>query len=246
MSSDTIFISSHSSSIFTLFKVLSLRQDSLDDGKRWYCMGNSSLLLYFKCMGLSDDKILSVILQLDFLQCVVPGYNAMKNKSNPSREIKERISRIKTVFSPEITLFELQKFGFDLYFPVWDVEEKKCVILNKDNYHGGFLDAVLISLCNIGLYETYEVMGKIYSSMSPIDPIPKEVDADLYIVEECKVEEGKETPFKDGEIIRMREFANRLRYKLESIPPYKLLKYESVYHKKELTTWEKSMMANEI
>lgn len=233
---DTVFISSHSSSIFSLLGVLENMSEELSSIRKWICMGNSSLIMLFKCMSMSNKCIFEKLCSLDFLQTVVPGYNYSGNSGGIDIFIEKiiRIIEENDLIKPDMRLDQIEKIsGYDLIFPVYDLKEEKMKLLSKSNFSGSILDVIMIQISGLGLFENYQTDGSTFCSMSNIDPIPIIQPNIYYIIESAKVKESNKTPFSYGEIYRMKEFIRRLKYRTNSLTSnYKTI-YDSFYYKGE-------------
>lgn len=177
---NAIFLSSYGSSVYTTLGALKRIERIVKKTVVWNCMGNSSLILFFKCLGYSYDQILEYI---DDFELVVSMYNysslLIENDENKLKYIQSWLFKhIKSndYLDKDSTLQDVySKTGFFPCFIIWDSKSKDIITLNpKEHSNFKFIDCVLSTLCGIGTFKFFKLNGMIVKNLFAINPCPLE------------------------------------------------------------------------
>ena len=138
----------------------------------WISASAGSLIVFLKCLGFNYDQIIEKIIELDCITGVVYGGSLEPGASgNVKQEIEkwmEDILETKKVFGPNVTLKQIYKLT--RIFPIFMSSEGS---LNaSDTGDIKLIDAVLASMCNIGVFENHTINGKEYTSFLKFDVFP--------------------------------------------------------------------------
>ena len=179
MKVDSIFLSSYSSNIFCLLGLLEKIKPDLERVEFWSCLGNSSLILFFKVLGYNYLKSFDELKKVPFIEEMTTGFNLfLEDEENKKAILKSfLLSYLKnsTIFNEKTTLEEVKKLTkISLCFPLWDEEKEKEKVLDEvDTPEVLFIDAVLASLTCLGIYSNYIIDKKVYKNLQMINPFPK-------------------------------------------------------------------------
>jgi len=172
-----VFLSCTGSSIYTTLGSLKRMEKILKNVVIWNAMGNASLILYFKCLGISYDRMID---ELNELKLIINMYNYSsllnENENDKLRYIENFLLNYlnDSYLTKESTLQDVYtKTGFFPCFIVWDSTNKKITTLNPKTYPSyKFIDCVLSCLCGIGLFKHYKLQNVVIKNVFAIDPLP--------------------------------------------------------------------------
>lgn len=146
----------------------------------WNVVGNSSLIIFLKCLGNSFSDMIDI---LDDLELTVSMYNysslLIEDETHKKKYIKSWLidcMKNNNYLDKNSTLADVYaKTGFFPCFIVWNAVTKKIENINpKTHPNFSFIDCVLCCLCGIGTYKHHSVENDIYKNIFAIDPIPCE------------------------------------------------------------------------
>ena len=175
---DNIFLSSQGSDLFVNLGALDAMKEKLSGIERYNVCGNSSLIVFFKCLGYTFRQIYELLKRYDFLIGMINGFSLLpENEENKHKYIRswlEDILESRELFKKNVTLKEIKRLtNITPCFLVWSRTDKKIVnISHENNPDLSLIDCMMVSLCGIGLYNTYEINSSIYSNMFAIDSFP--------------------------------------------------------------------------
>lgn len=223
---NSVFLSCFGSSIYTTLGALNRINRILKKVVIWNVVGNASLIIYFKCLGVSYNDTVKL---LDDFELTITMFNysslLIEDEDYKKRYIKDwLITHIENnkYINKESTLQNVySKTGFFPCFIVWDSVNKKIVNLNpKTHPELSFIDCVLSCLCGIGTYKHYKMDNLVIKNVFAIDPIPleykfqlteKELDY-LYIINKNQLKNADLSslgPFVDIQNNLLEEYLDR-------------------------------------
>lgn len=174
---DSIFINSSGSNIFTTLGSLDKLKTTLENIKIWNVTGNASLILYFKILGLTYKQTYDKIKNFDLINSLINGHSFFPEDEDEKKEyLKEYLTKSnkKSLIKADSNLKEIQNLtGLSPCFIVWNRSKGKIENLNcEDNPNIMLIDAIMATLCNIGVYKTYTINNEDYSSLENIECFP--------------------------------------------------------------------------
>lgn len=140
----------------------------------WTAGGAGSLIVFLKCIGMNYDQIKTKILELECLPILVYGGN-LEPTNTTKEQISEWIDIIlgqSKIFSKDVTLKEIYKMM--RLFPSF-ITSEGILDPTKDV---SLKDAVLCSMCNIGVFPKHIVDDTVYTGISKYNPFPFNIDSD--------------------------------------------------------------------
>jgi hypothetical protein len=154
----------------------------------WTSASAGSLIVFLKCLGFNYDQIIGKLTLLGCLTSIVYGGSLEPGSSNDiKQEIEgwmEDILESKKLFGKDVTLKEIYKLT--RIFPNF-ISSKGS--LNPSSAAGDIKlrDAVLSSMCNIGVFEEHIIDGVEFSPFLKFDPYPyKNFDLEIDGISEPK------------------------------------------------------------
>lgn len=147
----------------------------------WTSASAGSLIVFLKCLGFNYDQIIENLTSLGCLTSIVYGGSLEPGSSNDiKQEIEDWMEDIlgsRKVFDKDVTLKEIYKLT--RIFPVFMTSDGS---LDPSSYTGNIKlkDAVLASMCSIGVFEEHTIDIKEYTSFLKFDPFPyKKFDLEI-------------------------------------------------------------------
>lgn len=225
---DTIYISCHGTSIYTLLGYMERHAIDCKKYATWYCFGSSVLVPFLKFLGKTYFEIFGMLSHedFDFLQLLVPGRSiASKPQEKVKNNIRETISDIMKQHVSQTQFENLERFydmtGCDINVSIWDEKNKRHVFINRHNFKGEVLEVIMIALCCSSYYYDYEIIDHVFSDSSwvvhPFDFFMKSSQKSLGLF--CMysfVDDDVITAFTSQEKAIMKQFINYNNYKFVS------------------------------
>ena len=172
-----VFLSCSGSSIYTTLGTLKRMDKMLKNIVIWNVMGNASLILFFKCLGISYDRMVD---ELNELKLVINMYNysslLIENENEKLKYIEKWLLEYlnDSYLNKDSNLQDIyKKTGFFTCFIVWDSTNKRIININPKTHPGyKFIDCVLCCLCGIGLFKHYKLQNLVIKNIFAVDPYP--------------------------------------------------------------------------
>ncbi len=178
MSYETIFLSNNGTNVFTTLGFLKKIEKRIDRVKFWNVCGIASLIIFLKIVGKNYEQIFEILGNFSLTPTFINGSSLLpENEKEKEKYIRdwlvEHLSDSE-FFSKDIRLQEIyKKTNIFPSFIVWSRKNREIVSINPETTpRYKLVDAVMASLCYIGVFEEYECMGDVYSNLSSIDCYP--------------------------------------------------------------------------
>ena len=256
---DGVFLSSFGSNVFSTLGVLNPLKSEISDTVIWNCVGNSSLVLFFKILGMTLEQTYSRLEDFPLIHSFVNCFSIIpENQENKKRYIREWLSDsiLETkIFEDDVKLSEV--FKLTNIFPsflVWSKTNSAPTSINpvsKPNM--SLVDAVLASLCGVGTYHEHHLDGEIYGCLTGVNTFPLESQFFLenknrilkianvsYFVDQ--LDENFETPMTMIEDELLQQFLERNNNTVKEKRDDTTIVVHSDLHRSDLSTGEKKSL----
>ena len=229
MGYDSIFLTNNGTNVFTTLGFLKQIEDRIDRLKYWNVCGVASLIIFFKIVGKNFEQTFEILGEFPLTSTFINGSSLVpENEEEKRRYIREWITEHLSdseFFSKDIRLDEIaKKTGLSPSFVVWSRKDKEIKMINSStNPRFKLIDAVMASLCYVGVYEEYGCMKDVYSNLSSIDSYPYlHVVGDniLFLGNISKFDENKDVllgPLSKKEGMIIRQFSEHEKYRIDNI-----------------------------
>lgn len=256
---DGVFLSSFGSNVFSTLGVMNTLKSQFSDTVIWNCVGNSSLIIFFKILGLTLEQTYSRLEDFPLIHSFVNCFSIIpENQTNKKRYIREWLvdSILETkIFEEGVKLSEV--FKMTNIFPsflVWSKTNSKPVSINPvSNPNVTLVDAVLASLCGVGTYHEHHLEEEVYGCLTGIDTFPLESQFLLenknnvlkivnlsYFVDQ--LDENFETPMTMIEDELLQQFLGRNNHTVKQKKDDTTIVVHSDLHRSDLSTGEKKSL----
>lgn len=256
---DGVFMSSFGSNVFSTVGVLNSLKSEISDIVIWNCVGNSSLIVFFKILGLSLEQTYSRLEDFSLIHSFVNCFSIIpENQTNKKKYIREWLeeSIIETkIFDIDAKLSEI--FKLTNIFPSFLVWSKSnsvaCSIDPVNNPDVKLVDAVLSSLCGVGTFHEHHIEEEIYGCLSGIDPVP--IGAQFLLEDKNSIlkvlnvsyfvdqlDENFETPMTMIEDELLQQFLERNNHSVKQKRDDTTIVIHSDLHRSDLSTGEKKSL----
>lgn len=187
---NSVFLSSFGSSIYTTLGAVNRINRILKKTVIWNSVGNSSIIVFLKCLGYSFNDMITIF---DNFELLVSTFNysslLIEDENYKKKYIKTWLVECmgeSSYLDQDSTLEDVYtKTGFFPCFIVWNSELKIIENLNpKTHSKLKLVDCVLCCLCGIGTYKHYTIENNTYKNVFAIDPVPYE---HVFKIEEKKL-----------------------------------------------------------
>ena len=177
---NALFLSSYGSSVYTTLGALKKMERILKSVVIWNAVGNASLIVFFKCLGLSCDQIFD---SFNTFKLIINMFNysslLIENESDKMKYIHKWLASMmeeNDYINQNSTLAEVYtKTGFFPCFIVWDSNSKEIVTLNPKEFPElRFIDCIMSTLCGIGTFKHYKLKSMIIKNVFAINSAPIE------------------------------------------------------------------------
>jgi hypothetical protein len=176
---ESIFLNGCGSNIFTSLGALDKLRNKLENVRIWNVCGNSSLILYFKIIGMTSKQTFDVLKDFNIINTFINGHSLFpENEEEKTEYIKNFLEKFllkkQTLFKTDTTLEEVEKItGITPCFIVWNRTDKRIDNLNpNDTPNLKLLDCIMATLTNIGVFNSYKIKSTEYSSLENIESFP--------------------------------------------------------------------------
>jgi len=253
---DSLFLTGNGTNIFTTLGFLSLIEKKIQDVRYWNITGNVSLIIFLKIVGYNYGQIFEILekfkLTVDTINCSSLIPEKQEKKIEYVQEWLSQALQNSEFFSKDIRLSEIyKKTNIFPCFILWSRTNQKIVNINPDTCPSfKLVDCVMASLCFIGLYKTYKMMGEEFSNISSINCYPMEYaklgDESLFIGTISETLTSKKDflgPLASTEEEIIRQFGEREKVEIERLSKEKkdleFVKIFSSYRRGKISREEK-------
>lgn len=256
---DGVFLSSFGSNVFSTLGVMNPLKSQISDTVIWNCVGNSSLIVFFKILGMNLEQTYSRLEDFPLIHSFVNCFSIIpENQSNKKRYVREWLvdSILETkIFEEGVKLSEV--FKMTNIFPsflVWSKTNSGPVSINPvSNPDVTLVDAVLASLCGVGTYHEHHMGEEVYGCLTGIDTFPLESQ---FLLEDKKnvlkivnlsyfvdqLDENFETPMTMIEDELLQQFLGRNNHTVKQKKDDTTIVVHSDLHRSDLSTGEKKSL----
>jgi len=174
---ENIFISSYGNNILTTIGFLSVVDTKFI--KRWNVIGNSSLILLLRNLGMSLEQMRSEISNFDICLTMIDYFSVIPHdddsKMNYVRDWILEMIRRSGIFKEEVTLKELFKFtGIFSNFISWNTNSREIVSINfLTQPETKLVDAVMSTLPCTGVFSSYTYSNYTFGNLQSIIVYPE-------------------------------------------------------------------------
>lgn len=254
-----IYLSSESNEIFTLLGFLNKIKEKTINVKVWNILGNSSLILFLKVLGLNYEQSFEKLKELKLINLMKNGISLFLNDQEENKRIIEEW--MKDLIDQSIFYYEDMKlkkiFENHKIFPnfiVYNRDKKEIQKINPNtNPEINLFDCILLTLPGIGLYNTISYKENTYGNIFSINSLPLEyceksdeiktlfVLNDFYI----NINRSNNSPLFESEKELIIQKIENYKYRLKNIDIKKNnIKLNYLIHFQEIKEEEKIMLKN--
>ena len=258
----SLFINCIGSNIFTTLGALDKLKEKLENIKIYNVSGNASLILFYKLLGFTYQQTYEKLKKINLINSLINGHSLFpENEDEKLEYIKDLLKKDnKSLIKESSTLLEVKNLtGISPCFIVWNRSLQKIVNINPEkNPDIKLIDCVLCSLCNIGVYKTYDIDDNTYSSLENIECFPvsysyyTDIDKLFYLVNITSYDKDYSWglnlgPLKDSEDEFLLQKGEYHKYRIEnsckSLPkPKNILKIYSLFSRGNSKEEEKASL----
>ena len=226
---ETLFLANNGTSVFTTLGFLKQIENRIDRVKYWNVCGAASLIIFLKIVGKNYEQIFEILGEFSLTSTLINGSSLIpeaedKKKKYISEWLSEHLSDSE-FFSKDIRFDEIfKKTGIFPSFIVWSRKNKCITVINPETTpRYKLIDAVMASLCYIGVYEEYSCMKDVFSNLFSIDSYPYlHVVGEniLYIGNISKFDDSKDTlfePLAKKVDMFIRQISEHEKYRIDNI-----------------------------
>jgi hypothetical protein len=194
-----VLLCSTSSGIHSLFRNIKNKVINIDFTKNLNitCLGNSIYLIFLYCLSIKPEVIEFLLKEYNSTLERVSPYSSVTDPSKKAvlDDLKENLTKIISEYGlgidENILLkdFCLEK-GYNINIPTFikNGKNNEYYIVNKENYNGKLVDAIIIGLICPGFLSEYSVLDKVYTnhlSISILNEYTKKYD--IKVLENIKL-----------------------------------------------------------
>lgn len=179
----SLFLNCNGSNVYTTLGLIDKIKDKIKLINVWNVTGNASLIMYFRILGYTAHQTFQHLKKHNMINGMINGHSLIPEDEEEKKdfiysfliEIMEACPLIKK----DMNLKDIEKLtGITPCFIMWCRSKKEIVNINPslpEDYN--FVECVMASLCNIGVYQTYELEDstgreEIFSSLETIECFP--------------------------------------------------------------------------
>lgn len=173
-----LFLNCNGSNLFATLGLIDKIKDKVKEKNIWNVCGNASLIMYFKILGYTAHQTYQFFKKKDIINGMVNCYSLIPEDEEEKKDyiysfLIEAMEACPLI-NKNMNLKEIEKLtGITPCFILWCRSQKKIVNINPTldkNYN--LVECVMASLCNVGVYKTYEINNELFSSLENIECFP--------------------------------------------------------------------------
>lgn len=174
----SLFLNCNGSNIYTTLGLIDKIKDKVKMINIWNVTGNASLIMYFRILGYTAYQTYGHLKKHNIINSMINGHSLIpedeEEKKNFIYSFLLEIMEACPIINKNMNLKEIEKLtGITPCFIMWCRNQKRIVNINpflEKDYN--FIECVMASLCNIGIYQTYTIEDQLFSSLETIECFP--------------------------------------------------------------------------
>ena len=174
----SLFLNCNGSNLYTTLGLIDKIKDKIKPINIWNVTGNASLIMYFRILGYTAHQTFQHLKKHNIINGTINGHSLIPEDEEEKKDfiyaLLVEIMEACPIINKDMNLKEIEKLtGITPCFIMWCRSQKSIVNINpslKKDYN--FIECVMATMCNIGVYQTYELNEDIFSSLESIECFP--------------------------------------------------------------------------
>lgn len=159
----TLFLNCNGSNVYTTLGLIDKIKDKIKPINIWNVTGNASLIMYFRILGYTAHQTFQHLKKHNLINSMINGYSFIPEDEEEKKDFIYsfliEIMEACPIINKNMNLKEIEKLtGITPCFIMWCRSKKEIININpslEEDYN--FVECVMASLCNIGVYQTYDL-----------------------------------------------------------------------------------------